>query len=113
MKTKFFTFNQNNSGGRFRYNEHAGITRYVIIEAIDYRHAITRAENIGLYFDGVEDGRDCDCCGDRWYRPYGDGNDEPVIYGVSVASHKRDGLFEHGQKEIAVHYLDNRIEWFE
>jgi hypothetical protein len=22
----------------------------------------------GVYFDGIERGLDCDCCGDRWYR---------------------------------------------
>ena len=26
------------------------------------------AESIGIYFDGVSAGKDCACCGDRWYR---------------------------------------------
>ena len=26
------------------------------------------AESCGIYFDGVEKDKDCDCCGDRWYR---------------------------------------------
>ena len=30
------------------------------------------AEDIGLYFDGVEQGMDCSCCGDRWYRAWED-----------------------------------------
>ena len=113
MKTKFYTFYQNNSGGSFHYVERAGITHYVIVEAVDWNHAISRAESIGLYFDGVEEGQDCECCGDRWYKPYSDkGNDEPCVYGTPVASHKRDkwGFFKDDQKEIAVHYLDGRIE---
>lgn len=115
MKTKFFTFNQNNSGGNFHYKEQSGITHYVVVEAMDFDDATTRAETIGLYFDGVFDGRDCFCCGDRWYRPWRDeGTDEPMVYDQSVAEFKRDGFsfFKDNEKEIAVHYLDGRIEWF-
>ena len=25
------------------------------------------AQGNGIYFNGVADGIDCDCCGDRWY----------------------------------------------
>ena len=115
MKTKFYTFNQNNSGGSFQYNKRAGITHYVIIEAVDCNHAISRAESIGLYFDGVEEQRDCPSCGDRWYKPYADeGRSEPMIYDAPVATHKRSeyGFFKDDQKEIAVHYLDGCVEWF-
>lgn len=115
MKTKFYTFNQNNSGGHFRYDEQRGITQYVIVEAIDCNHAISRAESIGLYFDGVEEGNDCSCCGDRWYRPYADeAHDEPMIYDTPVAAYDRGKslFFKKDQKEIAVHYLNNRIELF-
>lgn len=38
-------------------------------------------ETHDVYFDGVEDGFDCDCCGDRWYRAYdSEGTDVPMIY---------------------------------
>lgn len=115
MKTKFYTFDQNNSGGNFDYDERAGITHYVIVEAVDRNHAISRAESIGLYFNGVEEGNDCPCCGDRWSTPYKDeGDDEPMLHSTPVAAHERGkwSFFEEDQKEIAVHYLDNRIEWF-
>ncbi|MFD5697873.1 DUF7296 family protein [Streptomyces lasiicapitis] len=59
----FFTFNQNNSGGGFDYDEQDGISHFVIVEADSAKGAIARAEDIGLYFDGY---RDCSCCGNRW-----------------------------------------------
>ena len=58
----FFTFYQNNSGGVFD-----GPAHYVIVEASDAEEAATRAETVGVYFNGVEDGLDCECCGDRWF----------------------------------------------
>lgn len=62
----FYTFNQNNSGGGFDFDAKRGISRYVIISADSTEDAIKRAEKIGLYFNGVESGDDCECCGDRW-----------------------------------------------
>lgn len=113
MKSKFYTFNQNNSGGSFDYDEQSGITHYVIVEARDLKDAVSRAEDIGIYFNGVYEGFDCDCCGDRWYEPYTDeGSDEPEVYGEHPSKKKPSGFFKNGQKEIAIHYLDGRIEWF-
>ena len=86
MKTKWYTFSQNNSGGSFVEDKERGIGGYVIIEAVDAAHANGRAENIGLYFDGCGIGMDCSCCGDRWCEasdPY-DGNDSPMIYDEKV-----------------------------
>ena len=56
----FYTYRQNNSGGTFVYDESAGISVNVIIEANSREQAKRRAEQIGLYFDGQ---MDCDCCG--------------------------------------------------
>ena len=61
----FYTFNQNNSGGSYDIN--AGINECVIIEADTAGEANDRAVSVGIYFNGCEDGRDCNCCGDRWY----------------------------------------------
>lgn len=66
MKTKYFEFNQNNSGGSFEVDEKAGIGHSVIIEANNAIHANAIAENIGIYFNGCDSGSDCPCCGDRW-----------------------------------------------
>lgn len=105
---KFFTFDQNNSGGKFDVYLEEGISETVIIEAADYTQANDRAEEIGLYFDGCENGFDCECCGDRWSRAWGDdeGYDIPTLYGEDVYEAKsgwyRDVVF--------IHYLDGKIE---
>lgn len=81
-KDKFFTFNQNNSGGSF-----TGPACYVIIEARDPDDANRLAERAGLYFNGCDAGIDCSCCGDRWWPIYhtDKGDDKPSIYGDPVA----------------------------
>jgi hypothetical protein len=81
MNTKWFYFDQNNSGGSFDHKPVDGIGYGLFIEATDKDHAIERAEHIGLYFDGCDSGMDCSCCGDRWYRPWDDGTDKPQRYG--------------------------------
>jgi hypothetical protein len=77
----FYTFSQNNSGGAFE-----GPAEYVIVEAQSADEANSIAENNGLYFNGCEDGRDCDCCGDRWHEQWSDdeGDPSPMIYGKPV-----------------------------
>ena len=72
----FFEFRQNNSGGTFVYDEQKGISHSVIVEADSKDDAITRAEQIGLYFDGEGD---CPCCGDRW-STHIEGYNEPRHY---------------------------------
>lgn len=62
----FYYFQQNNSGGKYQVG--AQVTRLVIIEADSALEANAIAKNNGIYFDGVEYGHDCECCGDRWYK---------------------------------------------
>lgn len=62
----FYNFDQNNSGGVFEGPNN------VIIEADNAEQANYKAEQVGIYFDGVENDIDCDCCGDRWNRQYSD-----------------------------------------
>ena len=88
VTTKFFTFNQNNSGGVFD-----GPAMYVIVEAINAKHADQVAEQYGVYFNGCESGTDCHCCGDRWSRTWDEkGDDVPTIYGKAVEASKVDSL---------------------
>jgi hypothetical protein len=77
LAPKFWEFDQNNSGGSFAVDDERGIGPSVWIEAIDRDHAISRALAIGIYFDGCADGRDCECCGDRWSEPWGNGLERP------------------------------------
>jgi len=111
MKTKFYHFRQNNSGGQFHFKKDRGITVNVIVEAVDAGHANSRATSTGLYFNGVHDGSDCSCCGDRWDRVNEeDARDFPHIYGTLVENHKdyKSGDYDH----VAIHRLDGTVEWF-
>lgn len=75
----FYTFRQNNSGGF-----DVGF-KYVIVEAPTAREANEIATEYGVYFNGVSKGRDCDCCGDRWYTvSESDADPVPSLYGEPV-----------------------------
>ena len=58
-----FSFRQNNSGGY--YTEPA--KSIIVKDASDEKSAIEIALKAGMYFNGIADGKDCSCCGDRWY----------------------------------------------
>lgn len=114
----FYTYNQNNSGGHFHYDNTNGITHFVIIEAPDSIAANERAEKIGLYFNGCQKGYDCDCCGDRWY-PTSEyhGDNEPSVYGQPVSdfvkgNYTRCSDFSKAKGHIVVHYADGSVKWY-
>ena len=62
----WYLFDQNNSGGSFIVNDK--VCHRLFIEAESFDDAVEKAEELGCYWDGVADGRDCPCCGDRWYQ---------------------------------------------
>jgi|DEB0MinimDraft_10_1074344.scaffolds.fasta_scaffold11020_3 hypothetical protein len=66
-ESKFYEFYQNNSGGYFD----TSMPRFLWVEASSAEESCAIAEEHGVYFDGADKGIDCECCGDRWYRPYG------------------------------------------
>ncbi|MGW3072762.1 DUF7296 family protein [Kitasatospora sp. NPDC001132] len=104
----FYTYNQNNSGGGFDYDAERGISVFVIVEADSAEGADARAREIGLYFDGVEDGNDCDCCGDRWSEAWS-GDQVPSIYGTPLENHRPYGTWMGDLPEAYVHYADGRV----
>jgi hypothetical protein len=112
----FYEYNQNNSGGNFDLDEACGLTHFVVIEADSAEEANRKAEDHGIYFDGCASGRDCSCCGDRWYAAdVSDGTPAPTIYGRPVTEMVADGIGMHWMpagKEVAVHFKDGRVEWF-
>lgn len=61
----WYMFDQNNSGGSFIVNDN--VCHRLFIEAVSFGDAIEKAEELGCYWNGVAEGRDCPCCGDRWY----------------------------------------------
>jgi hypothetical protein len=102
----FYTFQQNNSGGRFERTEELDV--YVVIEAESAEDANFRAEGLGIYFDGVDKDIDCPCCGDRWYPEDGEGDVVPSLYGTPIdeeefKSNPYNRAFRAG---IIIHYLD-------
>jgi hypothetical protein len=60
----WYLFSQNNSGGGFIVND--DVAEEVLIQAESPENANEKAEEIGIYFDGIEKDIDCECCGDRW-----------------------------------------------
>ncbi|MGA0164712.1 MAG: DUF7296 family protein [Bdellovibrionota bacterium] len=106
---KWFLFDQNNSGGKLVVNDK--VCHRLFIEAKNESEAISIAEGLGVYFNGVDDGRDCPCCGDRWYRA------EEVEFPLAFDSRKQivfKNPVEYAQ-HLAVHYtlyknmVDSRI----
>lgn len=113
MKTKFWDFGQNNSGGRFY-----GPAYHVIVEALDYQDANRRAEKLGLYFEGCSSGQDCECCGDRWSEQFefDKGDETPSIYGEPVENYK-DSYYKKRVNDkyptVLIKYIDGNEKTFE
>ena len=61
----FYCFEQNNSGGQFHVDKN--LCPRVFIEAEDHFEANQIGIGLGMYFDGVRNNIDCECCGDRWH----------------------------------------------
>ena len=112
----FYHFCQNNSGGTFDRDHKSGISHHVIVEGTDADDIVSRAEAIGLYWDGCQDGRDCSCCGDRWYRPLDNLSldtvprlhDQNVSDGVYTPSGLTSRWIKDGP-EGYIHYMDGRV----
>lgn len=99
----FYTYDQNNSGGNFVIDEN--VDHYVIIEAESADEANEKATDIGLYFNGVEEGVDCECCGDRWNEQWENGDPVPMIYGTNILDepNKHDGWIIYFQNGSVQH----------
>lgn len=103
--SKFFQFDQNNTGGSFITDDK--VCHRLFIEADSVEEAIEKAENLGCYWDGVSDGIDCPCCGDRWHHPFqwgDDGNSYPMEY-------DRAGEIVFNSVEEHAQYLANDFGW--
>lgn len=118
IKMAFYEFDQNNSGGGFIEDPQKGISIKVWFEADTVEQAADKAQDIGIYFDGVQDGYDCACCGDRWYYMSNDaGEDEPNYYGSPLTELMVDSRSSSHFKwaegyEVYVHYADGTIKGF-
>lgn len=106
----FYEYHQNNSGGSFDFDADRGISQYVIVEAKDAESADSRAMGIGLYFDGCDVGMDCDCCGDRWSRAWGEGSEYPEVYGTPVPEYTTMMPWMGDNPDIFIHRVDGTVE---
>ena len=106
----FYTFNQNNSGGSFITNDR--VAKYVIIEADSNKEADKKAEELGIYFNGCALGFDCDCCGDRWYESYGNGDNAPKIYDKPVKEYQDTWFTKVGETYAYVHNKDGTVDTY-
>jgi len=101
----FYMYSQNNSGGWFQQDD--DVVHYVIIEADSPSEADDRAESIGIYFDGIDRGLDCECCGDRWSRTWdSDGTEVPSLYGTPIEEESDDMWTKVGEPFAYVYYKD-------
>lgn len=93
----WYEFNQNNSGGSFVVNDK--LCHRLFIETETFSEAVLKAEELGCYWNGVAEGRDCPCCGDRWSK----WGDDPVelekfnTEGYSVGVF--DGIYSNAEAE--------------
>ena len=60
---KFYEYSQNNTGGSFTTDDK--LCHRLFIEANSSTEADEIAEGLGCYWNGVDEGSDCPCCGDR------------------------------------------------
>lgn len=105
----FYEFNQNNSGGHF--DRSRNVDHYVIVEAVDVTQAIDRANGLDIYFNGVAEGMDCECCGDRWYAPWESDtpNTVPSHYDSPLSLANSSTVKNPREHTVVIHYLDGRV----
>lgn len=108
MKSKFWNFNQNNSGGYFVEDLENGVCEEIIVEANTKEDAWTKLQSIGDKVDRFWDY--CGCCGERWssWLSDDDGNSIPMIYDTPVENAEA-GMF---RTKCFVHYMDGKIQLF-
>ncbi|RMH10629.1 MAG: hypothetical protein D6698_17455 [Gammaproteobacteria bacterium] len=88
----WYLYDQNMSGGYYFEPAFA-----VLVEADNPEEANRRAETVGIYFNGVEEGEDCECCGDRWIeqsRPLVDSKVAKFISSLKKISEEDDYRIE-------------------
>jgi hypothetical protein len=95
---KWYTVNQNNSGGYFIQNE--DVNQYVSVQARNPEEADLRLEDITENYSEY-----CSCCGGRWYWYDLEGFDTPTYYEGSPLFSEEP---THYRNEFVMHYADGR-----
>jgi hypothetical protein len=124
LDTGWYEYRQNNSGGRFAYSDE--VSNFVLIEASSVAEANSKAESIGIYFNGCAEGIDCDCCGDRWCEEYEAMTEFTTYqfrngeYGAAEHSDVRgyaqaladNDTWANGKPVVIVYFADGSVERF-
>lgn len=88
------------------------VDKYVIVEADSADDANDIATNLGIHFNGVAEGRDCPCCGDRWSPIQNrDAESEPKIYGKEITESMNVGK-KTRKKNVVIHFSDGRKNFY-
>lgn len=113
MELHTFIYEQNNSGGSFILNDN--LRKIVFIEAESPEAANIKAQSIGIYFDGVSEGKDCKCCGNRWERAdFVDRleglNFDPFKYFIEYHPNMELGfLYKYSGEKIKIDIVDSKL----
>jgi hypothetical protein len=105
---RWFHYAQNNSGGYMHRNAEKGIGENVWIEADNALQANAIAERIGLYWHGVDDARDCPCCGNRWAKA----DDDEALFHHDVKGYWTTDAFVHyaNGRVVKLHHVEDAEE---
>ncbi len=110
-EVRYYEFSQNNSGGGFDLDENYG--EDVLIAARNKDEANERAQRIGVYFNGCDDERDCECCGDRWSAQWSESKDvAPLVGGQAPEKYLSENKYAWHHTKIVVHHADGTRETF-
>jgi hypothetical protein len=107
INTKFYTFNQNNSGGYFIEND--VVAHYLIVEASNAKEAVEKMQDITTNYSEY-----CSCCGERWssWLDDEDGTEEPMVFDTKIKEQEPENKW-FGNSTI-IYYYDGTIEklWY-
>ena len=107
----FYRLHQNNSGGYHVTDDN--LCANLIIEANSEEEALSKAETLGCYWDGVDKGIYCPCFGDRWSQYTDEINIDTVhevrVYGPhnNDTMHKWMAQYGKYKRETVPHYNEN------
>jgi len=90
----FWVYEQTPNRAQYIVDKEKGLSFLVFIEASTAASADAKAVMLGIYFDGIENGIDCACCGPRWF-PAEQSVSTPEIFGFNVA-----GQFKHADQYL-------------
>lgn len=100
---KLFLFRQNNSGGYFTVDDTVDVNVVIEAESADQANEIA-TKHLGIYFNGVDAGFDCECCGDRWYPVEESDETDKVRISLLLGAHTAQDLKDNTPQDTRFYY---------